>query len=86
MGGGNQLGASLNHDPAAGIARVGAHLDDPVGSLDDIEVVLDHEDGMTRVDQTIEDHNQLADVINVKTGGRLIEKIELSPGAFAGLN
>src|SRR6476646_46965 len=36
------LGLASDHDLAAGIAALRAEIDDPVGGLDDFEIVLDH--------------------------------------------
>jgi hypothetical protein len=40
-----------------GVARAtaaGAEVDDPVGVLDDVEIVLDHEDGVAGVDEAVQ--------------------------------
>ena len=42
--GGDLFGGSGGYDFAAGVAAFGAHVDDPVGGLDDVEVVLDDEE------------------------------------------
>src|SRR4051812_36982057 len=42
-------------DPlAAARAAFGAEIDDPVGALDDVEVVLDHDDRVARLHQPID--------------------------------
>ena len=59
----------------------GPEVDDPVGRLDDVEVVLDHEHGVAGVDQPLQHHEQLAHVVEVQPGGRLVEDVERPPGA-----
>src|SRR5438132_4442675 len=44
LGLGDFLGGAGRDDPAAGVAALGAEIDDPVGRLDDFEVVLDDQD------------------------------------------
>src|ERR671930_319330 len=48
--------------PAALLAAFGPHVDDPVGGLDDVEIVLDHDDGVALVDQRLQHFEQLPDV------------------------
>src|SRR5437588_8468672 len=43
---GHPLRRALHDHGAAAIATLGAEVDDPVGRLDDVEVVLDHDDGV----------------------------------------
>ena len=45
------LGRAGRDDLAAGRAALGAEVDDPVGGLDDVEVVLDDEHGVAAVDE-----------------------------------
>ena len=65
---------------AAAGAALGAHVDDPVGGLDDVEVVLDDDDGVALVDQALEHVEQLADVLEVQAGGRLVEHVDGAAG------
>src|SRR5271156_1376144 len=41
-------------DGAAGSAAPGAEVDDPVGFFDDVEVVLDGDDGVAAVDEAVQ--------------------------------
>ena len=41
--GGDLFGGSGGYDFAAGAAAFGAEVDDPVGALDHVEIVLDHD-------------------------------------------
>ena len=52
----------------AGITGLGPKIDDPVGPLDDVEVMLDHDDGVTRIDQAVEYLDQDPDVVEVEAG------------------
>src|SRR5262245_9286522 len=53
-------------DGAAAGAALGAHVDEPVGRLDDVEVVLDDQDRVARLDQPRQDAEELADVLEVQ--------------------
>src|SRR5450759_4246574 len=67
---------SLREDPSAARSPFGSQIDDPVGRLDDVHVVLDDDDGVALVGQRVKDAEQLLDVVEVEPGRRLVEKIE----------
>ena len=67
-------------DLAARLAALGAEVDEPVGLLDHVEVVLDHEHGVARVDEALQHLEQLLDVGEVQAGRRLVEDVERAPG------
>ena len=75
------LGRAGDDDLAAAVAALGAEVDDPVGGLDDVEVVLDDEHGVAGIDQALQHDQQLAHVVEVQAGGRLVEDVEGAPGA-----
>ena len=77
---GDQLGRALRDDAAAAFAAFGAHVDDVVGVADDVEVVLDDDDGVAEVGEAVEDFEELADVVEVEAGGGLVEEIEGAAG------
>ena len=56
---GHGLGRPLRHDPPAGLARLRPQVDDPVGRLDHVQVVLDHDHRVAQVDQAVEHVEQL---------------------------
>ncbi len=61
-------------DRSAGVAALGAEVDEPVGSADDVEVVLDHDQRMPRGDQLAEGGEQFRDVVEMQAGRGLIEQ------------
>jgi hypothetical protein len=67
-------------DFAAAVAAFGAEVDDPVGGLDDFEIVLDHHHRVALVDQLVQHFQQLLDVVEMQAGGRLVEDIERAAG------
>ena len=70
------------HDlPAAG-APFGPEVDDPVGRLDDVEIVLDHQHRVAGIDEVVQHLEQQLDVGEVQAGGRLVEQIERAAGAL----
>ncbi len=79
--GGDFFGGADGDDLAAADAAFGAHVDDPVGGLDDVEVVLDDEERAAAVDEFAEGGEELGDVVEVEAGGGLVEDVE---GAAAG--
>ena len=86
--GGDLFGRAVGDDPAAALAAFGAEVEDVVGVADDVEVVLDDDDGVAEVGEAVEDFEQLAHVVEVEAGGGLVEEVEgaagLALGEFAG--
>ena len=52
----NLLGCAYSNDFPTAISAFGAHVDQPVSRLNNIEVVLDHEDRITLINKPMEDH------------------------------
>ena len=63
-------------DRAAGIAAFRAEIDDVVGGLDDVEIVLDDEQRVAGFEQLLERRQQLRDVVEVQARRRLVEDVE----------
>ena len=70
------LRAALRDDLAAAVAAFRADVDDPVGGLDDLEVVLDHHHGVALVDELVQHLQQLGHVVEMQAGGGLVEDVE----------
>jgi len=60
---------------AAEGAGFGADIDDVIGVGDDAEVVFDDDDGVTIVDEAMEDFEEFGDVGHVEADGGLLEEI-----------
>src|SRR5215218_9006769 len=74
---GNEIGRrALEHDPAAVVAGAWAQIDDPVGVRHDRLVVLDDDDRLARVNEPVEQAEQLFDVSEVEAGRRLVEDVD----------
>ena len=73
---GDLLGRPLGDDAAAALAPLGPEIEDPVGGLDDVEIVLDDHHRVALVDQGVQHLEQLADIVEVEPGGRLVEDVE----------
>ena len=58
------------------MSAFGTHVDDVVGKLDDVEVVLDDDDGVALVDESVEHLHEGADVLEVEAGGGFVEDVE----------
>jgi hypothetical protein len=57
-------------------AALRAEVDDPVGGLDDIEVVLDHQHRVALVDQPRQHRQEPTDVVEVEAGRGLVEQVD----------
>ena len=71
-------------DGTAAAAALGAKVDDIVSTLNDVEIVFDDDDRVTRIDKLVQDLDQAVDIRDVQAGGRLIEDIDSLPGVAAG--
>jgi hypothetical protein len=45
--------------------------------------MFDHHHGITQVDQALQDREQFLDVVEVQTGGRLVQNVERAAGLAA---
>ena len=74
---GDEVGRrALEDDPAAVVAGARAEVDDPVGVRHHGLVVLDDDHRLARVDDPVEQAEQLLDVGEVQAGGRLVEDVD----------
>ena len=71
---------ALRHDRSACGTAFGSQVDDPVGSLDHVEVVLNDGDGVARVAQLMQNLEQQLDVGEMQAGGGLVKNVECAPG------
>ena len=67
---------ALEHHFPALAAAFRAHVDDPIGIFDHIQVVLDDDDRVAGIDQPVHDGQQVADIRHVQAGGRLVHHID----------
>uniref|UniRef100_A0A914YSX1 Uncharacterized protein n=1 Tax=Panagrolaimus superbus TaxID=310955 RepID=A0A914YSX1_9BILA len=58
-------------------------VDDPVGGLDHVQVVLDHHHRVAFVAQLVQHAQQRFDVVEVQAGGRLVEDVQGTAGIAA---
>ena len=73
---GHLLRRAGRHDNAAVFAAFGPQVDQIVRCLDDIEVVLDDEQRVPRLEQLPERGQQLRDVVEMQARGRLVEDVQ----------
>src|SRR5690606_3586122 len=82
--GGDLLWGACRNDCPAAISSFGTEIDDPVGGLDDIEIVLDDDDRVAFVAQSLQDAEQLLDIVEVKAGRWLVQNVKGAPGRALG--
>ena len=68
------FGRSFGDNQAPLIAGVRAKIDDPIRALDNLEVVLNDQDGMAGFDQALEHHQQHTHVVEVQSGSRFVKE------------
>ena len=72
----NILRSARGHYQATTISPVGAEVDQPVGGLYHVEVVLDDYHSVALFDEPGEDTEQLADVLEVQARRGLVEYVQ----------
>ena len=75
------FGRPLRHDSAAAIATLWSHIDHPICCLDDIQIVLDHNNRVAGIDKLIQHAKQQRDVMEVQTRRGLVQNIKRATGA-----
>ena len=66
-----------DHSSAA-ITAVGSHINDPVGQLDHIEIVLDDHQRVALLQEPLEHRRQPPNVLEMQSGGWFVEHVQLS--------
>ena len=66
----------LPHELAAFGSAFRSQVDDPVGAFDHIQVVLDHNDRIARVNQLLKNTHQFANIIKMQAGRGLVEDVK----------
>ena len=61
------------NDFAAIVARFRSKIDNPVGGLNHFEIVLDHDERVSALNQALENLEQHRDVIEMESSGRFVE-------------
>ena len=67
-------------DPAALFAALRPEINDPVRGLDDVQVVLDDNHRVAGVHKAVQHAQQLANVVEVQAGRRLVEDVHRPAG------
>ena len=70
-------------DLTAGVTALRPEVDDVVGGLDHVHVMLDQDHGVPGIDQAVERGEQALDVGEVEAGGRLVEDVDATLAQLA---
>ena len=81
----NFLRRSHGDHLAAPVAALRSKVNHPIGNFDHVQIVLDDEDRAAGVDEAAESEQQLADVIEMQAGGRLVKNVENARQPACGL-
>ena len=73
---GDLFGSALRDDTASVAASRRAHVEEVVHGLEHIEVVLDDDDRIASLGQSLEHVQQHSDVLRMQSRGRLIEDVQ----------
>ncbi len=80
----NLFWRSLRHYFTPLGAAFGAHIDDPIGAFDDVEVVFDNQHCVPRIHQSIEHFDERPYVVKVESCGWLVHDVETAFPLAAG--
>ena len=70
------LRRAFEHDRAAFAAAFGTHVNDPIGVLDDVQIVLDDNDRVARVHEAVDDLHEVTDIGHVQARGRFVHDVD----------
>ena len=73
---GHLFRGALGHNGPAMLPAFRPNVDHMVAHLDHIELVLDDDNGVALVHQTVEHINQHLDILKMKASGRLVQNVE----------
>src|SRR6185436_6971619 len=79
---GDGIGWAFGHDPSTAGPAFRTEVNDPISGLDDIEVMLDHDQGVAGRPKFKEDFKELGDITEVQSGRRLVEQIKGASSGF----
>ena len=65
----------MGDQAAAVFSPLGAEIDEPVGIADDIQIVLDDDDGVAQVREAMQDVQQLLHVVEMQAGRGLVKQV-----------
>lgn len=80
LGFGDLFGGSLGDDLAAVGAGFRAEVDDVVGLGSEVHVVFDDDDGVSFIDEAVEDVGEAGDVLLVEADGGFLDEVEIGVG------
>ena len=80
---GDLLRRAGGHHGATAVSALRPQVDDIVGALDDIQVVLNDQHGVAPVAQSLENVQQVRHIVGVQAGGRLIQNVNGLSGTAA---
>ena len=68
------FGRAFSDDQATGVAAFGAEVNQPVAGANDVQVVLDDDQRVTRLEQFAQSTHQLGNVIKMQAGGGFVKQ------------
>ncbi len=71
----HQFRRPLRHDASAAFAAFRPQIDNPIGLLDDVQMMFDDQNRIAQAHQPLQHIQQLANVVEMQPGGRLVENI-----------
>ena len=75
------FGCAGGNDFSAGVAAFGTKVNDIIGHLDHVQIMLDHNDGIAQIGQSPQNIHQVMNIGKVQAGRWLIENIQRMAGA-----
>ena len=76
----NFLGIARRDHHSSALAALRTQVDDPVRGLDHVELMFDHHHSVAQIHKAVQHVEQLTHVLEMQTGGRLIQNVQRFPG------
>ena len=78
---GNFLGCPCHDQLTALVASLRSKVQYPIGAFDDVEVMLNHQDRMPRIHQSLQTIQKALYIREMQSSGRFVEYIEIMTAA-----
>jgi hypothetical protein len=76
---------TVGYNPSTtALTTLGAKVEHPIGGLDDLQIMLDHQHGIAGLHQRVQHLEQLAHILEMQAGGGLVQDIEGAAGGALG--
>jgi hypothetical protein len=70
---GDDFRGARHHDSSTQVAGIRSKVDHPIGSVDDVQIMLDHDHTVAGVGESVKDRQLDPDIVEMKSRGRFVK-------------